>query len=501
MKRYHLLILVTTIGLLFTSCGKDWLDVNTDPNNPASASPENVFPAAVMSSASVIGGHYNILGGIWSQYFTQSNAANQFKYIETYTLANTDFQSQFNELYSGALNDFKYVRETAEKAQNWNFVFASTVMECFTYQILVDLYDKIPYREALAGTDNLTPAYDDAALVYDSLISKLKRVKSLNLNAPTSKPLGNADFLFAGDMNKWRMFANTLMLKIYLRQMYVRPTVTQSGINELVAEGAQFLNVDAKVAVYKDEPNKDNPTYASVIRGLNVATNLRASATLHKYLTANGDTRAAKLYGAGVPLPQGGFDIPTTKINPSNVAVSIFRADDPVYFISLPESYFLQAEAVVHGYMPGNAKSLYDQGVLASFTRWGLNGSAFVASGGAYEFPTTGTTEQKQEAIIMQKWVAMANSQGIEMFLESNRTHYPRLATALNSLNWTGNTFDPANSSYVSWTGGELLYSLAGATANKAFPKRLLYPATERQRNKNCPAEKPVTAKVWWDVK
>lgn len=500
MKRYYLLILVTTIGLLVSSCGKDWLDVNTDPNNPASASPENVFPAAVMSTASVIGGHYNILGGIWSQYFTQSNAANQFKYIETYTLANTDFQSQFNELYSGALNDFKYVRETAEAQQNWNYVFASTVMECFTYQILVDLYDKIPYREALGGVNNLMPKYDDAALVYDSLIAKLKRIKTFNLAAPTSKPLGTYDFLFNGDMTKWTKFANTLMLKIYLRQMYVRPTVTQNGIAELVSEGAQFLDVDAKVGVYVDQPNKDNPTYASVIRGLNVATNLRASATLHKFLAANSDTRAQYLYGTGVPLPQGGFDIPSTTLNPSTVAVSKFNANDPVFFISLPESYFLQAEAVVHGFMPGNAKSLYDNGVLASFSRWGLNGSSYIASGGAYEFPDSGTNEQKQEAIMMQKWVAMANSQGIESFLEINRTHYPKPST-LNSQNWTGNTFNPSDPLYTAWSGGEMLYSLAGATANKAFPKRLLFPATERQRNNNCPEEKPVTAKVWWDVK
>ena len=52
----------------------------------------------------------------------------------------------------------------------------------------------------------------------------------------------------------------------------------------------------------------------------------------------------------------------------------------------------------------------------------------------------------------------------------------------------------------MAWNGGEMLYSLAGTTGG-SFPKRLLFPATERQRNTNTPAEKPVVAKVWWDVK
>lgn len=498
MKKYLILLSVAFLSLLQLSCSKDWLDVNTDPNSPNNANPENVFPAAVMSTASVVGGQYNLLGGVWSQYFTQSNAANQFKYIETYTLGNSDFQGQFQELYSGALNDYKYVREVATEQESWNYVYAVTVMECYTYQVLVDLYDQIPFNEALQGAANLTPNYNTAQQVYDSLAARLIRIKSLDLASPTAKPMGTYDFVFGGDMAKWEQFANTLLLKIYLRQMYIRPAVASAGIAALETSGATFLGENAYINNYTDQEGKDNPLYATVIRGLNVATNLRASATLHKYLTANSDPRGASFYGAGVPLPQGGFDIPTPTMNPTGIAVSVFRATDPVYFISLPESYFLQAEAVVHNYMAGDAKALYDNGVLASFTRWGQDGSSFIAPGGAYEFPTLGTEEEKLEAIMMQKWLAMANSQGIEMFFELNRTGYPAVATALNALNWSGNTFNPTNTDYAGWGGGQLLYSLSGATSDKQFPKRLLFPATERQRNANCPAEVPVTTKTWW---
>ncbi len=182
--------------------------------------------------------------------------------------------------------------------------------------------------------------------------------------------------------------------------------------------------------------------------------------------------------------------------------------------MSLPESYFLQAEAVAKGWTNGvgDDKSLYDNGVLAAFDRFTipdpadaskiihLDGNPFIVAGGAYEYPSAGTFEQKQEAIIMAKWASMVRAQGLEAFFETNRTHYPKPAIALNALGWTANTFDPNAVVYKDWEGGEMLFSLAGTTGG-SFPKRLLFPATERQRNTNTPAEKPVVAKVWWDVK
>jgi hypothetical protein len=202
-----------------------------------------------------------------------------------------------------------------------------------------------------------------------------------------------------------------------------------------------------------------------------------------------------------VPLPQGGYDLGSDKINSNNVSTSILDPKDAVYLISLPESYFLQAEAVARGWSNGTGddKALYDLGVIAAFNKWSLSAAAFIAPGGKYEYPAAGLFEQKQEAIIMAKWASMVRSQGIESFFETNRTHYPKPATLLNNKNWTASTFSPINADYVAWKGGEMMYSLSGTTSD--FPRRLLYPATERQRNSNTPAEKPIVTKVWWNVK
>lgn len=494
-----------SILALFTGCGKDWLDVNKDPNNAGSAAVENVLPAGVMSTATVVGGYYNLLGGIWSQYYTQGNASNQYKYIDSYGLLNTDFQGQWAELYSGALGDLTYAKKMAAKDENWSYYLMATTMECYTWQVLVDLYGEIPFNEALKGTDNLKPHYDNAQLVYDSLIVRLDYALAKTLNGLTTDQM-NRDLMFQGNVDKWVRFANTLKLKIYMRQMYIRPAVAQAGIEKLYADGAQFLNVDASLNIYKDEANKDNPLYASDKRGLNTTTNLRVSATIFKYFQSKADPRLAKIaeVTGKVPLPQGGYDLGSDKISSNSVSLSILAPTDAVYLISLPESYFLQAEAVAKGWSNGTGddKALYDAGVTAAFNKWGLGASAaaFLAAGGAYEYPAAGTFEQKQEAIIMAKWASMVRSQGLESFFETNRTHYPSPATTLNNEGWTANTFSPSNALYMGWNGGQMLYSLAGTTGG-SFPKRLLFPATERQRNTNTPAEKPVVAKVWWDVK
>jgi len=492
---------ILSILALFAGCGKDWLDVNISPNDAATAAPENVLPAGVMSTATVVGGYYNLLGGFWSQYYTQGNSSNQYKYIDGYGMLNTEFERQFGELYNGALMDLKYVKQEAAKEENWAYYLMATVTECYSWQVLVDLYGEIPFNEALQGVTNLNPHYDNAELVYDSLIVRLDYALGKTMNVLTADQQVR-DLMFQGNVAKWIQYANTLKLKIYMRQMYIRPAVAQAGIAQLYADGVQFLNSDAYLNIYVNAMNKDNPLYASDKRGLNTTANIRVSATIFKYFESRLDPRLAKIAEGGgkVPLPQGGYDIGADKIQATTVSLSILAPTDAVYMISLAESYFLQAEAVAMGWGTGNDKALYDLGVTAAFNKWGLNASTFIAAGGVYDYSTAVTFEQKQERIIMAKWASMVRSQGLESFFETNRTHYPKPATLLNAKLWNANTFSPTDPDYVAWQGGEMLFSLAGTTGG-LFPKRLLFPATERQRNPNTPAEKPIVAKVWWDVK
>jgi len=152
---------------------------------------------------------------------------------------------------------------------------------------------------------------------------------------------------------------------------------------------------------------------------------------------------------------------------------------------------FLQAEAQAR--FGSGAKALYDEAVKTNFSKYSdivtsvtipLDGSSYVAPGGAYEYPTSGTLEQKIEAIITQKWVAGFPGNGFEAFFDKNRTGYPKTSLVAQT--------DP------SYIPGQLVYSLAGATEGKKFPKRIVYPQEETNTNTSSPALIKITEPVWW---
>ena len=114
------------IALSFSACS-DFLDINHDPNATTDAPVDLILPAATLSTASVVGGQYAVLGAMWSQHWTQSNSANQYKNIDGFNLASSDLNFQFSELYMGALNDFEYIRNQSKAQKNWSLYLIATL--------------------------------------------------------------------------------------------------------------------------------------------------------------------------------------------------------------------------------------------------------------------------------------------------------------------------------------------------------------------------------------
>lgn len=477
MKKIKLVIIAFMSLAVFNACN-DTLDINRDPDflSPEQVPLNSEFPGATTGVAASAGSYYALIGGFWSQYFTQSAAANQYKTIDNYSIGVLDYNGAWDSMYDAIL-DLRNVKKNAESTGNWNYYLMSTVMEAYAFQILTDSYGAVPYKEA-GNSAFLSPKFDQPEEIYDDLVLKLKDALSKDLSTSSTTVIpGNDDLVFGGNMGNWTKFANTMLLKLYMRQTNARPAVAQQGIQELMSSGAQFLTVNAAITQYVDEASKSNPLYESDRRQLNVGTNLRASTTLYSYLQDNGDPRFDKFYGPGPSQTQGDYDNSANQ----NAAVITLHATDPTYFISAAESYFLQAEAAAR-YGTGDAKALYDSGVMAAFQQWGLDGSAFVA--GAYAYPN-GTLNENLTAIITQKWISNFPGKGFDSFFEWKRTKIPAVSTLPQT--------DP---SYVS---GQFSYSVEGVT-NGVFPRRIVYPTSESQYNINFPGVKPITEPLWYDA-
>lgn len=488
MKKFIISIIV--LSTTFIGCNTD-LDINRDPDalNPNNAPLSAQLPAGITGIIGTEGAGMAIIGGMWSQYWTQSNSANQYKSIDNYSIGTADYNFIWNGMYD-ALGDIRNVKRRALAEGNWNYYLIATTLEVQASQVLTDFYGSIPYKEA-NNSAILEPKFNTGEEIYTFMIEDLNNALSKDLAESKGIIPGKDDFIFAGNMVNWTKFANTLKLKIYMRQTNSsRKAIADAGITQMLAAGTQFLNVDAGmildkdgISIFSDAINQSNPLFEFNNRRLNVATNLRMSTTLFSILDGNSDSRLDEYYLAGNALNQGDFNNP---VGAGTIAIVNLKPITPAYLMAREESLLLQAEAKERYSGGTGAKALYDAAVNANFTKYGLSGAAFVATGGAYAYPTTGTFEQKLESIITQKWIASFPGNGFEAFFETNRTGYPKTSAVPQS-----------SPSYVP---GQIAYAVNGTTSG-LFPKRLAYPLSERNANSNTPSLIPITTPVWWNKK
>lgn len=473
MKRNKLYKYLLAFGLLTTVACSDLLDVNTDPNNASDSTPQLTLPPAQVSLATILESTYNIHGNILANYWTQGPTASQYSGIEQYNITTNTYGGAWATLYAGTLTDLEFVKKSALKSGVDNYAAIAQLLQVYTFQILVDLYDRIPYSGALKGKDGqLTPDFDNGEDVYDDLIVKIDEALTwINLGASAVRP-GQEDLIYRGDMRKWIKFANTLKLKIFIRQAFARPDVAQAGIEELYLEGAEFIapGEDARVG-FTDATGSNNPLFQEL--DLTTPQNVVASLTSTDALQNDSDARLGKLYDRspnsgqydglvqGIGTADGGayndYARPDSTI--------ILNKSAAVYLMTGYESLFLQAEAVQRTWGTGSAKALYDNAVLASFAFWGVSGANMVAPGGAYEFDNT------LESIYYQKWIAFNGKQGFEGWTEWRRTGVPVLAK-----------------------------SIQGIPLTHVFPLRLIWPINETSTNPNVPDLESVDTPVWWDT-
>lgn len=472
-------VLMTALSLTIAGCS-DFLDVNDNPNNSTEVNPTLVLPSGQAGIAIVLGNHYQVNGGIWAQFWTQNRSSSQYRSVDGYYQTASSFDRPWQILYADAMVDLQKVINQGGVPTYRQHAAIGMILKAYDLQMLTDAFGDIPNREALLGEDeaNIAPAYDSQESVYDSIFALLDRAEAIADPSYEFQP-GPEDLIFGGDMAKWEAFANTLELRAYLRLAYVAPDKARAGIEKLA--GATFLTENASMTFIGIGGNQ-NPLYAEMV-GYGLTQNLVASETAVDTMKALNDPRLYAYYQPGadttaiIAIPQGSFfespignisfPGPVTGADPKNAK----SATAPVVFISAAESYFLQAEAISRGWLQGDARSLFQQGITASFTSLDVAPGNYITNAVA-AWPAAGF-EAQLEAIITQKYFAMDGLQGFEAWTEYRRTGYPRrLIVSPESL------LDP----------GEM-------------PERFLYPNVELTRNPKFPGAKTLVDKVWWDVK
>lgn len=494
MKAFNILLLVSIIS--FSSC-KKFMDVgDTNPNVAAEPDLSYILPAAELYIGHSLGYNFQVVGGIWAQYWTQSPYSSQYKVMDQYGVSSSFYDRGWSNLYAGALADLRQMEDRSRAGGNQDYLAVSLLLQAYSFQLLTDAHGDIPFSESLMSqvTGNFSPRYDNQKEVYKSLVKMVdeatKAIEDIYANNLHTS-IGADDIIYHGDLEQWWYFANTLKLKMALRWSEADPSLSQTWITELQNNQAEFIGQSgdpAMISYYSGAGNR-NPMFENIV-GLSRTQNLWGSATCIDSMSSNGDSRAAVLYttvgGVVRGIPQGSFEqlagvVPNGSRSLPSAATGALASSNssatvPVYLFSSSEGLLLLAEAEARGWFTaGNGdKTDFEAAIVASFTDLGLDAADatdYIANSYWGAYPASGSETDKIKHIATQKWFSMCGTQCFEAWTESRRTGYPDFFVL----------------SQASQIGSN-------------FPQRFIYPASEISANQNFPGQKLIYDKVEWDV-
>lgn len=501
MKNIFKLLIIFVIASGVSSCSESYLDVNESPNDPTA---DNLNPALTLAGAlsrppiTFFNNGIQLGGLLTNQWGGDINAfavpfTDEFRLVVTTSFYNNIWDNTYLRL-----NTTQFILDYDEEGFE-NHQAIARINKAFYFQYLVDLYGDIPYSEALEQGTDITPAYDDAKTIYRDLIVQLDMaLAQLHDNTSNAAPVGAEDIAFQGDLSQWIKVANTIKLRILLRQAELadKDGETQSYLTEQFAALENNFLTDNFVLNpgYANTVNQQNPVYSFfgfdssgnksqaqrvVVASHYFAEFLKGTQTENGISTGVLDPRVNQLFepvnGEVLGVVQGDINDNTPK-NLSHIGTGLIKSSSQdLYLITAAESYFLQSEAAFRNYIGGDAKSLFQEGIRKSFANLNTPGADdYITSSNNVNLIGWDGSPNKIEAIITQKWIALNGINGVEAFIEYNRTGFP-----------------------------DIPLSLVAEKDHK--PYRLLYPASEYTANSaNVPAQSTndaFTVKIFWDAK
>ena len=438
---------------------------------PITAMQKCVFPVGTQADGTSVANRYqtayNLAADCWSGYFGQNNnwgGPNNLNYF----LKDGWVASSYTESYSTVVPLWQDLKGKTETQFPEVFALAQ-ILKISAWHKATDMFGPIPYKEA--GKGLITVPYDSQEEVYKAMFKELSdaiEVLTKYADNGNSKLLPNADAVYAGDVHKWVVYANSLMLRLAMRVYYADAALSKQYALQAVNHPYGVMKS------MDDEAKMERGASLEFKNNLDVLINqyneCRMGSSMLAYLGGYQDPRLPKYFNtstvsqavtvgtygkySGVPT---GHDVSSNDAFKDSSRPAI-TSTTPTYWMRASEVYFLLAEAALHGFaVGGTAESLYEKGIEMSFEENGIASSEvadYMSSGlkpSAYSFHLTnpgvnvdvpavteattawsGTDEEKLEKIMIQKWIALYPN-GQEAWTEYRRTGYPKLHSVVTN--------------------------------------------------------------------
>jgi hypothetical protein len=467
MKQYKLLFLLTLAA--FSSC-KKFEEFQTNPNNPQTADPSLLLATIERTAFSTI----SVDAALASRQLVYTQSASNAQY----------YGWQRNSMNYGNITQVVKMQQEAERTGKKNYRYIGKFFTNYFIVGMTQLFGDIPYSKMMqsilynnfSDSSITRPVYDKQQDIYRAVLDDLK-IASDSLSTTGLAVTG--DLVYDGNIEKWKRLINSFTLRVLMSLSKKEADATlniKQRFNEIVSNPAKYpllaSNEDNGRLPYYNNTGNQYPFY----NNNGMKTDYYLDSTFVDILQELQDPR---LFVFGKPKPAstlGAKDFDaydglkgsaslaynTAKRGAGNASqindrYSYQPINEPSVLMSYSELQFILAEAVVRGWITGNADTYYRNGIMASLEFSNFNSTYSTTDINNYLAQTLVTslqtgTEIKQ--IITQKYISMFMNTGWQPFFEQRRTGFP--------------VFDVTGSGILN--GGNV-------------PKRWMYPSDEYLNN------------------
>lgn len=524
------LLVCTLLVSVVASCSKSTFDENYyNPEKSVTADIPRLFSGLLynhnrQNANTIFPRYWNLfvfqipMIGTYTQTYGYFNVNNRYNQQTNYT------QLRWSYYYTTPLASFREMEKTYDNMSDEEKINYDVFMEAgriFFYDQtiqMVDMWGDIPFSEAgrlvYTGGNIENAKYDDQREIYDFILEDLKRISeylnSASIPSLYQNMFGAADIINRGNLEDWKIYANSLRLRLAMRISYVDEAKAQAIVSEILSDPAKYPVVTANNNSVKIDARGDELRSVIGVDGIKgtlegTDMNVAPGYMVNDIMVPAKDPRLRAMLAPNVNGEYVGMDLTKTSTEQTDDVRDnlVSRLDSGTYsrndkfpgiIITAAEVSFLKAEAAERWGI-GNAKEEYEKGVRQAidflFYINELNDNAdntsFVPEAKPTEAEITaylnhaliayeGTLEQKMEKIGIQKWMNFGFIQATHAWAEYRRTKYPKLV------------FSQDNAS----------------TQSPLPPSRLLYPENERNYNAaNYEAVRDkdkIDGKLFWDV-
>ncbi len=287
IKNLKVILVLAMTFLVINACDDKLTDLNKNPNavNPEDGNANLLMPSVLGPTASsyLNLGFQNMAGAM--QHLQVSGWGGGLNYYEW---DGQDWTSYYDRLRTNEL--------LIEVSRENGFAFHEGVgltMRAFLFGQIADYWGDAPYSNALKGDEGglefQYPSFDSQESIYMGVIADLEAASDLFATGDDTFIDGNADLYFGGDMEAWERFANSLLIRYWVRISEKKASEAQSAVEAIVSSGKFISSSDQDATM--DYTGGANDQWPLIYDDEQSSTRYQSCKTIIDQLTATNDPR------------------------------------------------------------------------------------------------------------------------------------------------------------------------------------------------------------------